>query len=282
MEVILVSNGSLPRKLSFRRHHGFNLYDVYAASCYGSQFTSYDGTRYTYNCPGQYRLTNVASGSYQFRAEVLVDQLPGRYGTSSCTGATAISLQPSDAPLVQVSVGAGSALRVYINRVDISVTVLALLSSATTQQSAFDYSGVRCIRASAITSADQLYAVQSRYPATVVIFSRQRCRLIFRSGISINIAIQTSTGAIAISTGMPVMFRQAAIGGLLGNFDGLRSNDFRLPTGVSVTSTLRGIFTSYGPYCKLLFIEHFEIVTWKSLVTFSSSLSPCLYILLPL
>ena len=229
------------------------MYADCTGSTYGSQFVSYDGTTYSYSCPGQYSLTSIKTTAYSFQSYVLVDLLPSVYGPVKTAGVSGIVFQPSDCPLIQVGVGTSSSFAVYVNRVDISVRISRLFEVTISQPEGgvpFVYNGIRCIRAASVSSLDELYRIQSQNVATIVFISRVSCQVYFRSGISVSIVIRTGTSSLSISNHVPYTFRGTAVTGLFGDYNGSPLNDLHLPTGLQVRNTPYRVFSQFASYCK--------------------------------
>lgn len=223
---------------------------------YGSQYVSYDGTTYTYRCPGQYTLTRLASAGYTFTASVLVNVLQATYQPYTpfnTTGLTDIVLQSSGCPLVQFAVSTQSSLVVYVNQIDISSSIEQLLRVTVLQPNGgrpFEYQGVYCVQAATIISTTELYTLISRYVATVVVISSSSCRIYFGSGVYVSVTVRTGTGSLSVSSHVPYSYRNSSLAGLFGDYNGLPGNDLRLPSGAVVGSNPSQVFYGYGPYCK--------------------------------
>ena len=229
------------------------LFLCWLASTYASQLVTFDGTQYTYNRPGQYVLTKAARGPHRFEAEVLIDELPEAYGRTKLTGVMAMSLRLSDVPIIQASVGRDSTLRLHVNHTDITEAIQALLDGTSMEEAnrrALNQTRVRYIVASSIASPGQLNDLQLQHAATIVILSSWRYKLLFKSGITVDVTLQASTGSLSLSVRMPATFHGEDVEGLLGNVNGEKSDDLELPTGEVVESTSDAIFTTYGPACE--------------------------------
>ena len=237
---------------------------------FGGEYLTFDGQRFTYNCPGQYQLTDVtqnsASGWFQFSAQILVDaSLITKNATFPQSRVTSFAMNSSHTSTVQVSVNESQSLFILVdgkNLTDLvthlytddgeNVTVICLLW------------GVSCRRRSSRDAAANPapYGVYSRGNLTIIVINSTSCKLVLALGITVDISVLTSTGGLSISVAIPISFRAdrsaTSVTGLLGNFDGNSSNEFYYRDGISgrihtlpVPLTTHNAFYYYCRQCKL-------------------------------
>lgn len=205
-----------------------------AASAFAGQFTTFDGESYTYDCPGEYSLSELTQGQYRYSASILVDAALSSTGiTVPNISITSLALSSSRSLPLQVEVNSGSALRILLSGTDLSSVVQNLLTdegSFVPLSCLLSGSGCSRIVNGVTVTSPPAYGVYSGRGFSAIITNRTSCRLVLDSGISVQVDLVLSVGSLSVSIALPLTFRadrsSAIVAGLLGNFNGNTSDEF--------------------------------------------------------
>lgn len=221
-----------------------------------AQFVTYDGQTYYYNCPGQFSLSNIATSSFQFSAEILVDSFATSFAGIQGTGVTAISLTTSNAATIQIQGSSIGTLQFLINRVDVSTLILRLSTSAVGDSLADCLAwGISCVRGDPrqLVLSEQPPGISASTNVSIIMYSTMSYRIIFATGIMVDVSVQESLSTLGISLSVPRKYQGQTISGLLGNCDGNSGNEFSwvgglLPAPLSLTDA----FNRWCKQCKYI------------------------------
>ena len=224
-----------------------------AGTVYSSQFVTYDGQTYVFNCPGEYILSSVVTKDFRFSAEILVDTLASSSSTVQTTGVFALALSYSQSSTIQMEASASGTIRTLINGIDVSLAISRLLGGAITSLPDCLQLGISCVRGSLDQpfSADLPNGISSSTNVSIIVNNATWCVVVFTSGIRIDITLQPALSTLVLSVSMPRKYQGQTISGLLGNCDGNADNEFlwngqQLPTPLS----LNDAFSRWCQQCK--------------------------------
>ena len=217
----------------------FRLDLVSAASAFAGSFTTFDGESYTYDCPGEYSLVNLVQqspgGRFDFSAQILVDAVVSSTNISVPeTSITAIAMSSTHSSTVQVEVNSSVSLRILVDGKDLTNLVTHIYTDEDENVTiACLQFGINCHRVSngKLVTTPPPYGVYSRTNLSIIVVNRTLCKVVFASGINIEISLSLSTGSLSVTVFLPVHFRtdrstSTTVTGLCGNFNGNASDEF--------------------------------------------------------
>lgn len=236
------------------------------ASAFAGSFTTFDGESYTYDCPGEYSLVELqqtlGSGQFRFSAHVLID---ATYSSTNLsvpeTSITAIALSNTHSSSVQVEVNASSSLRILVDGTDLTDLVQFVYADdgENITFACLSY-GTGCHRVvdGVLVTTRPRYGVYVKTNLSIILINRTACKVVFSSGITIDITLTLSTGSLSLDVALPAHFRAGQsltqVTGLLGNFDGNGSDDFYFPGNSSLPARFLpaplSLYDAFFLYCK--------------------------------
>ena len=228
------------------------LCNVRVGTVYSAQFVTYDGQTYTYNCPGEFILSNVAVSGFTFSAQVLVDEYRAVGTAVQRTGISVLALTCSYSTSIQLEATTTNAMKILVNRVDVTSIVLQLANGKLTSLQDCLKWGISCVR-----GTDQPFSkalppgINSSTNISIVVYSASWCKVIYASGVVVDITLHLDLSSLSVSVSVPRKYQGQAISGLLGNCDGDTRNEFlwngeQLPLPLSLSDA----FNQWCRQCK--------------------------------
>lgn len=212
-----------------------------SGTVYSSQFVTYDGQTYVYNCPGEFILSDVRTSAFSFSAQILVDALSSSSQSVETTGVSAISLTYSLSATVQLEATSSGTFRILVNGIDRSSVIMQLVAGGLTSLQDCLQWGLSCVRGvvNQPFSHSLPPGIDPNTRISIIVNSASSCRIVFTSGISIDVSLHASLPTLILSVSLPQRYRGQTISGLLGNCDGNTANEFVyqgqvLPTPLSL------------------------------------------------
>ncbi|XP_078600781.1 mucin-like protein [Branchiostoma floridae x Branchiostoma japonicum] len=192
---------------------------------YDPHLTTMDGNKYSFNGLGDFMLADVDNGEYQLQCRMSLAP-----GTDHATMITAIIAYQRDKQPVQIQVVGDSSLELFVNG---SLTDLSVFG---------EEAGEEVVEEEA---DEEEYELEVGDNALVTHPANNSLLVVFFSGITVKATAKK--GMLAVEFTSPSEFK-GKIRGLLGKFDGDKSNDFETSNGtiVSVNATERELYEDFG------------------------------------
>lgn len=211
---------------------------------------------------------------YRFSAHILVD---ATVSTTTVpvpeTSITDIVFSASLSPTIQFSVNGSSVLRIFVDQVDLLSSVPYLFTEDGTPVAvSCVLSGMNCSRlSSGITVTTRpLYGMYVWGGTSLIVTNGTSCKVVFVSGITVEVNLVLSTTSLSATISMPLSFRadrlSTSTSGLLGNFNGNTTDEFYFrgvpPRYLPVPLSPHDAFFYFCKQCRSLTHSHAWLVNF--------------------